>query len=179
MIFTKPKQKSVGASGDVFYTVAQFTLSLLVVFSLSTAEAQQTFDAAGGEATGSGGLASYSIGQTFYHNITGSDLYSAAEGVQQPFEISVITSTNDANDISLVYQVYPNPTRDVLNLKVENYYADELIYQLLNMSGEVLESNSFSGNATSISMSGYVNAVYFLRLIDREKTIKVFKIIKQ
>jgi hypothetical protein len=66
-----------------------------------------------------------------------------------------------------------------LNLKIENYYADELIYQLLNMSGEVLESNSFSGNATSISMSGYVNAVYFLRLIDREKTIKVFKIIKQ
>jgi hypothetical protein len=179
MIFTKPKLRNVGASGDVSYTVLQFTLSLLLVLSLSTAKAQETFDAGGGEASGSGGSASYSIGQTFYHTNTGSDLYSAAEGVQQPFEISVITSANDAKDISLVYQVYPNPTRDVLNLKVENYYADELIYQLVNMNGEVLESNSFSGNTTSISMSGYVNAVYFLRLIDREKSIKVFKIIKQ
>lgn len=179
MIFMKSKLRSVGAIRDVFYTVVQFTLSLLVVFSVLTAEAQQTFDAAGGEANGSGGSASYSIGQTFYHTYTGSDLYSAAEGVQQPFEISVITGVDDATDISLVYQVYPNPTRDVLNLKVENYYADELIYQLLNMNGEVLESNSFSGTGTSISMTGYANAIYFLRIIDSEKSIKVFKIIKQ
>lgn len=155
-------------------------LALLLSLCLScpTSHAQQTLDAAGGEATGSGGSASYSVGQMFYHTHTGTNEYSVAEGVQQPFEISVVTGIDDASDIMLECSVYPNPTRDVLSLKVENYMSERLTYQLFDMSGELLESKKLTGDKTIISMSGYVRATYFLKIVDDKKKIKVFKIIK-
>jgi hypothetical protein len=179
MLNTKPTPTDTGHIIKQLLPKVQLMMILLLFLPLSNANSQETFDAAGGEATGSGGSASYSFGQVFYYTNTGSYLFSAAEGVQQPYEISIHTGLNDTEGISLVYQVYPNPTRDILNLKIENYYADELMYQLVNMNGDILESNSFSGTGTSISMAGYVNAVYLLRIIDREKSIKVFKIIKR
>ena len=178
MLKTKP---TTNDTGHIIRQPLAKLLLLVILFlfiPFSSAYSQETFDASGGEASGSGGSASYSIGQVFYNTHTGAYMFSAAEGVQQPFEISIHVAIEDASDIALEYQVYPNPTRDILNLKIENYYADELIYQLINMNGEVLESNSFSGTTTSISMAGYVNATYFLRIIDKDKAIKVFKIIK-
>jgi len=178
MLNTKPRPNDTGHIIKQLFAMLQLVMILFLFTPFSSAYSQETFDVAGGEATGSGGSASYSIGQVFYHTLKSSDQFSAAEGVQQPYEISIITSIDDAEGISLEYQIYPNPTRDILNLKIENYYSDELIYQLVNMNGDILESNSFSGTGTSISMAGYVNAMYFLRIIDKEKSIKVFKIIK-
>ena len=66
----------------------------------------------------------------------------------------------------------------MLTLKVENYLSERLIYQLFNMSGELLESKKLTGDKTAISMAGYVRATYFLRIVDDQKKIKVFKIIK-
>ena len=43
---------------------------------------------------------------------------SAAQGVQQPYEISVVTAVEKALDISLEMVVYPNPATDFI--KVEN-----------------------------------------------------------
>ncbi len=155
-----------------------FALLLSLAFSISTSHAQQALDATGGEALGSGGSASYSVGQMFYNTLKGSNEYSVAEGVQQPFEISIVTGIDDASGIMLECSVYPNPTRNMLTLKVENYLSERLIYQLFNMSGELLESKKLTGDKTAISMAGYVRATYFLRIVDDQKKIKVFKIIK-
>jgi hypothetical protein len=52
--------------------------------------AQENVNASGSNASGSGGSASYSVGQVFYQIHSGSN-GSVVEGVQQPYEISVIT----------------------------------------------------------------------------------------
>ncbi len=59
-------------------------------FSMSISSAQEVIPASGGNATGSGGSVSYSAGQVFYSIITG-ETGSVAEGVRQPYEISVVT----------------------------------------------------------------------------------------
>ena len=74
----------------------KFLLSVTIVLfttGLTVATAQESVSASGGEASGSGGSVSYSVGQLFYRIHTGTT-GSVAEGVQQPYEISVITATN-------------------------------------------------------------------------------------
>lgn len=156
---------------------------LIVVFLLGLGliglQAQESINASGGNASGSGGSASYSVGQVFYHTNSGTNEFSVAEGVQQAFEISIVTGIDDAAGIELEYLVYPNPTRDNLTLKVQNNYKnDKLIYQLYNMNGVLLESKKLMGDKTAISMAGYVRATYFLKIVDSNNEIKVFKIIK-
>ena len=100
--------------------------------------AQESPTASGGEATGAGGKASYSIGQVVYTTTTGTN-GSVAQGVQQPYEISVTTGINETA-INLVMNVYPNPTTNYLTLKVESEQIESLTYQLIDLQGKVIEN---------------------------------------
>ena len=160
------KMKSLGVA-----TLLAFT------FSLSTATAQESINATGGDASGSGGSASYSVGQVAYQTHTGTS-GSVAEGVQQPYEISVVTGLEEAEDINLSVSAYPNPTTDYLELKVESEKLKDLSYQLYDMNGKLLQSEKITGNQTSIIMSNLLPAAYFVRVVQGNKEVKTFKIIK-
>ncbi len=149
----------------------------LLVSGLTGLQAQETIPATGGNASGSGGSASYSLGQLVYTTNTGTS-GSVAQGVQQAHEISVITGIEQAKDINLICSAYPNPTSDFLTLKIENYDKENLSYTLFDVNGKLLESKKITGNETSISMTNRLSKLYFLKVIDSQKEIKTFKIIK-
>ena len=140
--------------------------------------AQQTVSSSGGEAGGTGGTVSYTVGQVVYTTNTGTNGY-IIQGVQQPFEISVVTGIKEAGDISLEFAVYPNPATDFVKLKIENYEVKNLRYQLYDNRGSLLQDNKVEGNETSIIMSNLVPAIYFLKVTDNKRGIKTFKIIKK
>jgi len=146
-------------------------------FSLSTVSAQESINATGGNASGSGGSASYSVGQVVYTTHTGTS-GSVEQGVQQPFEISVVTGIEEAKGINLSVTAYPNPTTDYLQLKVESEKLKDLSFQLYDMNGKLLQSEKITGNQTSIAMSSLVPATYFVKVIQGNKEVKTFKIIK-
>ena len=150
---------------------------LLIGLGLTGLHAQEAVPATGGEASGTGGSASYSVGQTVYSTHTGTN-GSVAEGVQQPFEISIVTEIEEAKNINLECTVYPNPTTEFLMLKVESYKAENLSYQLYDMNGKLLERRKLTGNETEIKMQHLVPAIYFLKVTNNNKEIKIFKIIK-
>jgi hypothetical protein len=153
-------------------------LCLLILSVLCTViQAQSTIPATGGNASGSGGSASYTIGQVVYTTNTGTN-GSAAQGVQQPYEISVVTAVETVKDISLEMVVYPNPTTDFIKLKISNYDLQNLRYQLYDINGSVLQDNKVEGNETSIILSSYLSSTYFLKVSDNNKVVKTFKIIK-
>jgi hypothetical protein len=153
-------------------------LFLLILSVLCTViQAQSTIPATGGNASGSGGSASYTIGQVVYTTNTGTN-GSAAQGVQQPYEISVVTAVETVKDISLEMVVYPNPTTDFIKLKISNYDLQNLRYQLYDINGSVLQDNKVEGNETSIILSSYLSSTYFLKVSDNNKVVKTFKIIK-
>jgi hypothetical protein len=155
------------------------TLVAIYLFGLGIAiQAQNSISASGGNASGSGGTVSYSIGQVVYTTNTSITSGSVAQGVQQPFEISIITGIEQAKDITLVCSVYPNPASGILTLKVENYDNENLLYKLFDANGKLLESKKVSGNETIISMENIIPSVYFLKVTDNQKEIKIFKIIK-
>jgi len=150
---------------------------LLLGFGLTGLQAQEAIPATGGNGSGSGGSVSYTVGQIVYTTITGTN-GSSAQGVQQPFEISVVTGIPEAKDISLEIIVYPNPAQDFIMLKIKNYDVQNLIYQLYDNNGGLLQNNKIEGSETNIVMGKYVSAVYFLKVSDNNKVIKTFKIIK-
>ena len=86
----------------------------------TTLFAQSGNVAAGGNASGTGGTVSFSIGQVFYVSPS-SPSYNLVQGLQQPFEISTVTGLDQSiKGIDLIASVYPNPASESLNLKVEN-----------------------------------------------------------
>lgn len=102
------------------YKKLKLSAVLLLGIGLSGLHAQNTISASGGNASGSGGSVSYSVGQIVYTTNTGTN-GSAAQGVQQPYEISVVTANEEALDISLEMVVYPNPATDFVKLRIKNY----------------------------------------------------------
>ena len=146
-------------------------------------QAQQihaSVNASGGNATGSGGSVSYSVGQVFYTTASGTNA-SVSEGVQQPYEISVFTGLKDNTAIDLLYTVYPNPTSGKLTLKLDATTLPDvksMIYQLYDVNGKLIRSDQLKEKETSIEMSDLTTSSYYLRIIKSKKVIKTFKITK-
>jgi hypothetical protein len=155
----------------------KLVLVILIVFTGPPLLAQEAVVVSGSNATGSGGSVSYSVGQLFYVISTGTNAF-VAEGVQQPYEISVVTGIEQAKDINLICTAYPNPTIDLLTLEVEIADNENLYYQLYDMNGKLLISKKLIGNKTTISTANLAPATYFLKVIDNQKEVKTFKITK-
>jgi hypothetical protein len=157
-------------------------LSTILLFGLglTVLQAQEVIPASGGNASGNAGTVSYSVGQMIYITNTGTN-GTVAQGVQQPFEISIVTGLEEARGINLMVSAYPNPTTDFLNLKVDassTFSIPYLSYQLYDMSGNLLETKKLVGNQTCIVFSYLMHATYFLRVIEANIEVKTFKIIK-
>ncbi len=132
---------------------------------------------AGGEATGAGGSASYTVGQLVYTTATGTS-GSVAQGVQQPFEINVISGIDDIYGIDLLL-AYPNPASDFLILKIANNDFLSFTYQMFNINGSMIRNAKVTGIETSINLTELNPATYFLRIYVDNNEVKTFKIIKK
>ena len=150
---------------------------LLLGLGLSGIQAQTSVNVTGGNSSGSGGSVSYSVGQVTYQTHTGTN-GSVAQGVQQAYEISVVTAIEQAKGINLSVKAYPNPTTDYLTLEVKDFELSALSFQLYDINGKLLQREKITGNQTSIVMSNLVPASYFVKVIQGNKEVKTFKIIK-
>ena len=138
---------------------------------------QTGIPASGGNASGGGATVTYSVGQVFYDSKTGSN-GSEIQGIQQPLEISVVTAVENAEGISLEFSIYPNPATDIIKLKTGNFNVLNLRFQLYDIRGNLLLDKKTEVEETSINLQGFVPASYFLKVIQGDKEIKSFKIIK-
>ena len=155
------------------------TKLLLLFLGIATTSlyAQEAVPATGGEASGTGGTVSYTVGQVLYNTNSGIS-NSEAQGVQQPYEISIVVGIEAQQGISLLCQAYPNPSTNYLVLEVENYDLKDLHYQLLDVSGKLLKSKRIESTTSTISMKDYVPSVYLLQVVSESTIIQTFKIIK-
>ena len=139
--------------------------------------AQQANPSSGGNASGTGGTVSYSVGQIDYisNSSTGG---SVSQGVQQPFEIFALTGIKSTKDLSINLTAFPNPTADFLTLRIESATSKNLTYQLFDMHGKLIATQKISEKETNIAMSNYAAATYFIKITENNSILKTFKIIK-
>ena len=93
--------------------------AVFVFMGVGWLHAQQIVPASGGDAVGSGGSSSYTVGQVVYTTNTGVN-GSVAQGIQQPYEISTLVGL-EVTQINLELSAYPNPTNNVIHLSIGNY----------------------------------------------------------
>jgi hypothetical protein len=153
------------------------TLVACLLFATQLIYSQQTIDASGGDATGSGGSASYSVGQIVYTTHTGSN-GSISQGVQQSFEI--FTLSNAAlSTVSLSATTYPNPTSDYVVLAISDINLTDLSYVLYDIQGKPILNATISSKDTQIDMHSLSAGTYLLNVNQNNQKLKSFKIIKK
>ena len=155
----------------------KLTLSILTCLLSFGLFAQESPIASGGDASGVGGSSSYSVGQVVYTTNYGTNEFMV-QGVQQPYEISVVTTIEQIQEINLSFNVYPNPTTDFLTLSIDNFESSILNFQLFDITGKVLADEQIHNENIKITMKNLPKATYFLKVNENNKTIKTFKTFK-
>ena len=157
-------------------TKLKLLLVILLLFSIFTLKAQSGVFTAGGDANGDGTI-SYTIGSVFYHSNNETN-GSVSEGVQHPFEIYVVTEIrSESYDID-VY-AYPNPTVDVLKISANVEEFETLTLVLYDIEGRVLKEQKIEVSESEIDLSDLPASTYLMKILSKEKEIKVIKIIKK
>ncbi len=159
--------------------VNKLKMSVIMFFLLVglSAQAQNSINATGGTTSGDGGSVTYSVGQVFYTTYS-SDNGAVSEGVQKPYEIYGVIAIKETEGIDLNVSTYPNPTTDILQLKIDNNELENVAYQLFDVSGNLLKMSDINGSIKQIDMSSYQSGIYFIKIISENQSIKEFKIIK-
>ena len=101
------------------------SIMLMLVLGSVGLHAQEALPAAGKDVTGSGGSVSFSVGQVFYAVHQGASAEVTC-GIQQPFDISVIASIEEAKTVNLYFEAFPNPATDYLVLEAKGLDASNL-----------------------------------------------------
>jgi hypothetical protein len=137
---------------------------------------QQTIPATGGDATGSGGSSSYTVGQLVYTTSTGGG--SVIQGVQQSIELFTL-SNPELTTVNLSAVIYPNPTSDYVMLKISDTALYNLSYHLIDINGKAISNGSLTNGDTQINMQQLAVGMYILKVSQNNQELKTFKIIKK
>jgi hypothetical protein len=152
-----------------------FLASILLVAQL--AQSQETIPASGGEATGSGGSANYTVGQVFYTTYTGTT-GAVSQGVQQAFDFQTLSNLA-LTSVNLTAVTYPNPTKDFIILKITDRALNNLRYTLFDVNGKAIASGSITESSTQVQLKHLAIGAYVLKVSQKNKSLKTFKILKQ
>ena len=151
------------------------SLVFFITFYCSS-HAQVGLGTTGGDLSGNGGGASYSVGQ-YLSAVQVGDMTTLQLGVQQAFEISVVTST-DEELLDLNPMVFPNPSPGKVYLKLNPNGYPSYQYRLLDLQGTVLAQGRLAENINSIDLTPYTAQVFFISIYNQKRMLKTFKIIK-
>jgi hypothetical protein len=151
--------------------------SLLLLFCTIVLHsfAQESVNSSGGDATGIGGSAAYSIGQIVYTS-NSSSTGTIFQGVQQAYEIYAVGLIDGEQAVSV--QVYPNPTSQFITLDFHDYFLSSYSVQLTDIQGKLIQEVEIIDKKTELNLSHLSTASYYLVLTQKNKVIKKFKIVK-
>ncbi|MCB9191709.1 MAG: T9SS type A sorting domain-containing protein [Flavobacteriales bacterium] len=117
---------------------------------------------------------SFTVGQVFYQQNSSSTAVEN-QGVQQPYEISVITDVRQNGLSEVELQVYPNPTTDHITILATGELDEELTVQLFDALGQELTSTQLANSGTEIPMHALAAATYFLVIRNNNSEQKTYR----
>ncbi len=161
-------------------------LSLAMLWASMT-HAQESINASGGNATGSGGSVAYSVGIVVYTTEVGSN-GSMAQGVQHTFPSSKFvqyrtgntpTTSSVESALAKALTAYPNPTSSSITLQLSEQDHKNLSFQMFDIEGKLLNSGRLNKEQTIIRLDHLPSATYKMNVLNQEnQPIKTFQIIK-
>ena len=149
-----------------------FFSSLLISITI---QAQEAIITAGSDIENNSGSIAYSIGQVFYTSEIGIN-GEKNQGVQHAYEIFTVGKKETSSNFSLL--LFPNPTSDILTLKIEGFDYQDYNYQLYDMHGKLIDTYFINSETTKFDVSDLPTATYLLNILKGKNHLQSFKIIK-
>jgi hypothetical protein len=142
-----------------------------VIYS-SISFAQQLILCNGGEANGSGGTASYSVGQVFDMSISNNN-YTIQEGVQQTYKVN----TDGLLEMSTnLFSIYPIPTSEFITIELKSKDF-EFEYYVISTEGSLVDKGIISPQNSIINLADLKTGEYHV-VCKSDKQFFKSKIIK-
>lgn len=150
-------------------------IAVLLFFSCSM-YAQNIVSTNGGHFSSTNYQLSWTIGEPVIE--TGnSDNRMITQGMHQ--SKLIVTSIKEIEGLQLTIIAYPNPAINYVQLEVESIKDEGLDYHLYGMDGSLLRKGRLTNNRVKITMQEYIPSTYLLNVVDNNRLLKTFKIIKQ
>jgi hypothetical protein len=135
---------------------------------------QEAIPVSGGEAIGFWGPDSYTVNQAFYTtNIATFDAVS--QGMQHSFEFKICNNFWLKN-LNLTAVTYPNPTEDIILLKIKDHALHNLRYTFFDANGGSIASDVVAISSAQIQMKDLCKGMYVLKVSKKNKSLKSLKI---
>lgn len=151
------------------------TISGIFVFTTFFGYCQSNVVATGGNATGTGGAQSYTVGQIDYINSSSSS-GNTNQGVQQPFEFYNNSASIEESTL-LGINLYPNPTNEFIVISL-NSIPEQLTYKLTDISGRLIAKGAILSTETTIDVRDLSAGTYHLSIIQKNQQFQSIKIVK-
>ncbi len=156
------------------YRKLKILILFVSLYGSLTIKAQEQISTAGSNIQAGSAEVSYTIGQIFTSIDSNGTI---SEGVQQPYEISVVSKIkNPKTEISV--ETFPNPTSDKLNLKVNVAIYENLVYSLYDIKGVKIQAGNIIQKETIVDMSKLKKGTYLITIQLSYKETETYKIIK-
>lgn len=148
--------------------------SLIAISNLTNAQTNQELVATSGDHFTNGNIQlSWSIGEVVIETVSNST-NTLTQGFHQT-NLSIVGIENFTLNIEM--DVYPNPTQDILTIKIPNYLNTK--YELYDLNGKLLSQNQINGELTNVNLNNLSTGNYLLKVSEiLTKETKTFKIIK-
>ena len=156
--------------------MTKLTFSFLFCLLVSLGFSQESVVISGGEISGPGGSMSISIGQTFYQ--TNNDaIYSEVQGVQQPFEFSIVSSTDIQNKLKNI-DTYPILASQYITILNDDYSLEKIKFEIFNLRGQKVKEGELIGPKQIIQITDIKVGNYFIHFRHPEHQFSSIQFIK-
>jgi hypothetical protein len=148
-----------------------------------TAKAQQLVSTAGNHVKKGTVQLSWTIGETVIETFTGADNI-LTQGMHQ--SKLTVTAIEESIESGFNISALPNPASESVILRFDHmpdqqadWLGKDFYFQLYNLSGKLLIYKHVEDVETVILMDSFAPSTYFLIIIEDNKEIRTFKIIKK
>ena len=151
-----------------------FSLWSLMLFAQTEVPRQEVISSASGLFSNSSGSIYFTIGECLTSTLRSNDL-ALTQGFHQTF--LSISDIYTIGDLDFEITVFPNPATDFITIKVEK--LQDLDYIIYNMYGVVMEKKKIVETESDVSFKTLPPSIYIIKVLQNDKEIRTFKIIKR
>ena len=160
-------------------------ITFLFALSINAQQIEkQVLSSTGSDVSAGGMQISQTVGETSVTTYS-SGSFIIGQGFQQVDAIEEdSTDAIKETDIIVNYNLFPNPTNDIVNIELELNANSNLIVAITNSNGQLIESKnievkSFEKSKFQFNLQKYANGIYFIKFYDSKgKLSKVLEINK-
>jgi hypothetical protein len=168
---TKNKSKPMSLLGAVF---------LMGTVSYAQSIAPQSVNSCGTKMSQANASLSYTVGELVVLSLSDSEGNTLSGGFTAGATLTTV-SINETDAAVLDVSVFPNPTSDLVNIRINHSSMEQVVVSITHLQGKEVYSGKYAGvsNLIGINTASYATGTYMLTLKNlNNQVLNTYKIIK-